>query len=346
MRWTRVGIEAVAHVVPEERQRSTVLEGRLADLYARLRLPMGQLEALTGIAERRFWPPEPSMAACAATAGARALAAAAVRPEAVGAVLYCGVCRDDLEPSVATGVADRLGIRGDALVFDVGNACLGVLDGILTVANMIELGQIRCGLVVAAESAREIAESTIRRIQEEGSLDTWKRCLASLTGGSAAVAVLLTDLDHAVQGHRLLGGVGRAAPEHRGLARWGSRQGLLGESPWVMETDAAAILHHGTELGRRTFEAFLPTLGWSRAEVDHVVMHQVGRAHEAAILDALAIPAAKNHSSYARFGNTGSCAIALTAALAAEQGSLAPGDRVALLGIGTGLNTLMLGVSW
>lgn len=346
MRWERVNIEAIAYSLPEERVRSSALEARLDGLYSQLRLPRGQLEALSGVLERRFWPPGPRMATCAAQAGAKALDAATVRAEDVGALLFCGVCRDDLEPSVACGVADRLGVRGDAILMDVGNACLGVLDGILTAANMIELGQVRAALVVSAESAREIAESTIDHLLREGSLDAWRRGLASLTGGSAAIAVLLTDRDFGWQGHQLLGAVGRAAPQHHRLARWGPSSGLLGERPWVMETDGAAVLQHGIDLGRTTFAAFLDVMRWRREDLDHVVMHQVGRAHESAILDALAVPAARNFGTYAQLGNTGSCAIPLTAALLAESGRIAPGERLALLGIGTGLNTMMMGVQW
>src|SRR5207253_5581484 len=46
--------------------------------------------------------------------------------------------------------------------------------------------------------------------------------LATLTGGSGAVAVLLTDGSFGSnRRHRLLGGVTQAAPEHHSLCRWG-----------------------------------------------------------------------------------------------------------------------------
>ena len=38
--------------------------------------------------------------------------------------------------------------------------------------------------------------------------------------------------------------------------------------------------------------------------------------------------------------------VPLTLAMAHEQGFLQAGDRVGLLGIGSGLNCLMLGVQW
>ena len=43
---------------------------------------------------------------------------------------------------------------------------------------------------------------------------------------------------------------------------------------------------------------------------------------------------------------TAGAAAALTAAIAEDRGALRPGDRVAFLGIGSGLNCLMLGLEW
>jgi 3-oxoacyl-[acyl-carrier-protein] synthase-3 len=45
-------------------------------------------------------------------------------------------------------------------------------------------------------------------------------------------------------------------------------------------------------------------------------------------------------------GNTGAAALPLTAALGIERGHIRPGDNVALLGIGSGLSALMLGMKW
>ena len=52
--------------------------------------------------------------------------------------------------------------RAECMVYDVSNACLGLMNGIVQVANMIELGQIRAGLVVGTENGRPLVENTIR----------------------------------------------------------------------------------------------------------------------------------------------------------------------------------------
>ena len=347
MRWERVCIEAIAVDLPDERVSSAVLESALAPLYHRLHLGMGQLESLSGVRERRFWPKGgPKLASHAARAGRAALDEAGVSPEDLGVVVYCGVGRDDLEPATACAVADALGVRGRALVFDVSNACLGVLTGMVVVANMIEQGQIRAGLVVSAESAREIAEDTVERMLGDPRLETWSHCLASLTGGSGAVGVVMTSTDFSYTGRRLLGGAALSAPEHHRIARWGPKEGPLGRSSWVMDTDAPAVLEHGIALGRRTWEAFLAELGWRAGDLERAVCHQVGKGHQEAILRSLGIPADREYATYSTLGNMGTVALPATAAFAAAEGFIAPGDRVGFLGIGTGLNCMMLGIQW
>jgi 3-oxoacyl-[acyl-carrier-protein] synthase-3 len=346
MRWSRVCLESITAIVPEERVPSREIEDRLRPFYARHHLAPGQLEALSGIEERRFWPAGTRMARAASEAGELALLEAGISAQRIGALVYCGVCRDDLEPSTATGVADRLGVRGDALVFDVGSACLGALVGLVQVANLIELGQIEAGLVVSAESAREIADTTVERLLQDPTLETWRSVIASLTGGSAAIAMVLTRDDLSWSGRHLRGAVAQAAPEHQGLARWGSRSGLLAETPWVMETDGSSVLQAGVALGRATAARFEAELGWGLADLDRVVMHQVGASHQRAILDAFALPQGRDFTTFRLLGNTGSCALPLTLARAVEEGAIRTGDRVGLLGIGTGLHTLFLGLAW
>jgi 3-oxoacyl-[acyl-carrier-protein] synthase III len=345
-RWSHVCIEAIAYELPGERVASRDLEARLAPIYDALRLSPGQLEALTGIRERRMWPPGTKMTAAAAAAGARALGKANIAPARIGAVRFGAVTRDALEPAEACAVAHALGLPEDCLVADVGNACLGVLSGMVEVANAIELGQIEAGLVVAAESSREIVDATIARLNATPTMEALKDSLATLTGGAAAVGVVLVRSDLSRCGHRLLGGAALSAPAHHGLCRWGPREGLLGTTENVASTDAANLLVHGVELGRRTFDRFLPALGWRREELDRTVCHQVGAGNRKAILGALGLPEAHDFHTYPLLGNTGSCALPMSAAIAEELGFLRPGHRVGFLGIGSGLNCLMLGVAW
>lgn len=348
MRYSNVYVDAIGYELPPVVVSSEELEERLAPVYASLRISSGQLEALTGISERRWWPEGYELSRGAEAAARKALRQSGVRSEDVGAVIYAGVCRENFEPATACRVAAGLGVRSDAAVYDISNACLGVLNGMLDIANRIELGQIRAGLVVSCETARSIVEETIERLLADPSMDRYTEALATFTGGSGAAAVLLTDGSFSTNGksHQLLGGVTQTAPEHHGLCKWGL-EGL--GAPLLrqfMKTDAVSVLKYGVELGKRTWSAFLNEQQWVLDQVDKVICHQVGAANQQAILAATGIPAEKDYPSFAFLGNMGTVSLPLTAALADERGFLQSGDRVGLLGIGSGLNCLMLGLRW
>jgi 3-oxoacyl-[acyl-carrier-protein] synthase-3 len=349
MRYSKVYIDSIGYELPPIVVTSEDLEQRLKPLFKALRIAEGQLTALTGIMERRWWASGYKITDGAVAAARRALETSGVSASDVEVLIYGGVCREQFEPATACGVAAGLGVSQNAAIYDVSNACLGVLNGIIDIANRIELGQIRAGLVVSCETAREINEITIQKLLEENDMNSFTTSLATLTGGSGAVAVLLTDGSFGTErAHRLLGGVTYAAPEYHALCRWGMKPANLALNVFsqFMSTDAVNVLKFGVELGFRTFHLFLKELGWARDHIDKVICHQVGASHRDAILKTLGIPSEKDFPTYQFLGNIGTVSLPITAALADEREFLKKGDRVGFLGIGSGLNCLMLGVEW
>ncbi len=348
MRYQKVQLDAIGYELGPVVVSSAELEERLAPAYDALKIPAGQIEGLTGILERRWWEEGTPVSQGAAAAAKKALAEAGVKPSDVGGLIYAGVCRENFEPATACRVASSVGVRESALVYDVSNACLGVLNGILETANRIELGQIRAGLVVSCETSREINEIAIAKLLETRNMDVFKHSLATFTGGSGAVAVLLTDGSFGVRGRKLRGGVSLAAPEHHALCTWGLEKGQGGQGMHreFMATDSVSVLEHGVALGTKTWKSFLETLEWSADTVDRVICHQVGSGHKNSILKTLGIAEEKDFSTYSFLGNIGTVSVPITAALAQEREFLKQGDRVGFLGIGSGLNCMMLGWEW
>jgi 3-oxoacyl-[acyl-carrier-protein] synthase III len=345
MNYSRVFLDAIGYELPPVIVTTQELEARLRPVYETLHVAEGQLEALTGISERRWWEPGYAPSQGAVLAARKALALSHVRPQDVEVLIYAAVCREEFEPATACRVASDLGIRPDT-VYDISNACLGVLNGIVDIANRIELGQVRAGLVVSCETAREINDAMIETMLQSRRMDVFTKSLATLTGGSGAVAVLVTDGSFCPQPRRrLLGGTMQAEPQYYGLCRWGL-EGMLNTLRQFTATDSVAVLRYGVELGLRTWQAFLGRLGWASDMVDKVICHQVGASHRDSILKTLGIAEEKEFSTYPFLGNMGTVSLPLTAALAEEREFLRPGDRVGFLGIGSGLNCLMLGVDW
>jgi 3-oxoacyl-[acyl-carrier-protein] synthase-3 len=351
MKYSNVYLEAISYELGPVVVTSEEIEERLEPLYAQLHVSPGSLETLTGIIERRFWEPSHSLSGSAASAAKKALAKSGVPASALETVVYAGVCRESFEPATACAVAAELGVEGVASVYDVSNACLGVLNGIQEIANQIELGQIRAGIVVSAETAREIVDVTIRRMLREATMESYTGGFATLTGGSGAVAVLVSDGSFGNStSHRVLGGAQRAAPQHHNLCRWGLTDASTLHPtvpvPQAMYTDAASVLKYGIPLGKQTWQDFLDQMGWGAEDVDRVICHQVGAAHRDKILRSIGVAPEKDFSTFPYLGNIGTVSLPITAALADERGALEPGDRVAFLGIGSGLNCMMLGVEW
>lgn len=357
MKYQRVCIDTIGYELAPHVVTSAEIEERLTPLYETLRIQPGQLELMTGITERRYWDQGFSVAQGATIAAQNALRDSAVPPEAIEALIYAGVCREGFEPATACHVAAGLrsaglSIHDSAAVYDVSNACLGMLNAMLEIANRIELGQMRAGMVVSCESAREIVDVMIDRMLTERDMEIFKSGLATMTGGSAAAAIILTDGTFgAGRQPRLRGGVTMTAPQHHMLCRWGmeERPGPHIENRDItyrqfMTTDSVAVLEHGVELSAKTWQAFLAELGWTG--VDRTVCHQVGSGHRETILGLLQLPDEHDFVAYDYLGNTGTVALPLATALAAERDFLQVGHRVGLLGIGSGLNCMMLGVEW
>ena len=346
MRYAKVNIDAFGYELPPNVVTSEDLELRLEPLYEALHFQKGQLEAITGIRERRFWDPDFKMHTGAIKAGRKALADSNVEADDIGLLIYGGVCRDNLEPATACAVSDGLGLRPETQIYDVSNACLGILNGMVQVANAIELGHIRAGMVVSCESARQIMDTTIERLLKSANMDVFKKTVATLTGGSGAVAVVLTDSVLSASGHRILGGVARNATAFHKLCVWGPDTGIPASGLHIMETDSVAVLKNGVALGIETFASLRKELSWSKEQPDRIVCHQVGAAHQQTILNAIGMPASRDFTTFQYLGNIGTVSLPITAAIADEREFLQPDDLVGFLGIGSGLNCMMLGMRW
>ena len=348
MKYQVVCLESLGYSLPAEVIDSAEIERRLTPLYDRLHLPEGRLELITGVRERRLWPADALPSQESIKSAERAIEAAGIERHEIGAVIHGSVCRDYLEPATACRIHHELGLGPDCLVQDVSNACLGLLNGMVQVANMIELGQIRAGLVVGTEDCRALLENTIETLNRETDLsrDQMKQAVASLTIGSGSCAIVLVDRHLSRTDNRLIAAVPRAATKYHHLCHSQRHQTLGGGGrPW-METDSERLMAEGIATGQETFNYFLEALGWEVEDVGKVFCHQVGTVHRKQMLQSLGLSPQVDFSTLEWLGNTGSVALPLTMALGLENGHVDRGDRVGMLGIGSGINSLMMAVEW
>jgi len=348
MRYSRVYVDAITYEIPPQVVATAELEARLEPLYKKLFIPMGQIETLTGIHERRWWHEGFRLAEGAIAAGRKALVRTSIPPQEIEALVYGGVYHEIFEPATACHIAAELDISPNATVHDINNACLGMVDGMVDVANRIELGQIRAGMIVSSETAREPVTEAIEQMLENPNMEFFTKTIAAITAGSGSAAILLTDgsFNNANGRHRLLGGAIQSAPEYHHLCRWGHQRlggRLIRE---FSSTDAVGIMKNGIELGKRTFNCFLEEMGWTRDDIDKIIAHQVAKPNRISALKAGGIPEEKDFPTFHYLGNMGSVSLPATAAIAEEEGFLQSGHRVSFFGIGSGLVCMMLGLEW
>ena len=344
MHFENVCIESLAVALPEEAWSSAQIEERLRPVYERLRLPFGRLELMTGIRERRVWPEGTKPSQASAAAGRAVLARSSLRAEQVELFIHAAVSRDMLEPATAAFAHHGIGLPATAQIFDVSNACLGFLNAFAMAAAMIDAGQIRCAMVAAGENGRPLVEHTVKTLLERP-LDRngIKPYFANLTIGSGAAAAILCHRSLAAgRPHRLLGGAARAATANSELCQGDS----AGDGALAMRTDSEALLLAGVDLVRETWADFTAATGWDKGRVSRFVGHQVGAAHRRKIYEALGLDPSKDFSTFETLGNMGSVSLPATLSAAVDAGAVGSGDRVALFGIGSGLNCMMLAVEW
>lgn len=341
MKYQRVCLESLGYTLPSEIVTTDALEQQLSPVYQRLRLPEGRLELMTGIRERRFYTPGTKPSSISLSSANNAIQASGIDRAQIGALVHGSVCRDYLEPATACGVHHQLGLPADCMIYDVSNACLGILTGVIQIANMIELGQIRAGLVVGTECGRDLVENTTERLNADTSLTRQdiKFLVASLTIGSGSVAILLCDEQLSQTKNHLTAASVLARTEHHALCQSAGLETF-------MQTDSEELMKRGIATGAETFGTFLTETGWPRKQIDKTVCHQVGVAHRKLLFEALELEPRLDYATLETLGNTGAAALPLTMALALEAEHIAAGDRVAMLGIGSGINCQMIGVEW
>lgn len=337
MNFERVHISGLAHVDGPIRVESEMLEEGFAGTLERLGSRIGLIRSLTGVTARRFFEEGVEPSQIATMAAEAVLEETPIDRSEIGVLINTSVSKDFIEPSVASAVHSRLGLASKCLNFDVGNACLAFLNGMEIAATMIERGHVRHALVVAGESSRYAVEQTVDRLaRDEANEDDLRANFATLTLGSGGAAMILSNADLDLSDHQFRGGVSLAATQHNHLCR---------AQPHQMITDSAGLLKAGVKLADQTFARARQELGWAPDELDLFVMHQVGSVHFRTLLERMGLDLDKAPVTFDEFGNMGPASIPITLSKAADDG-LDGGQRVALMGIGSGLNCSMMEAIW
>ncbi len=349
MLFSNVYIEGISSYLPNEDEglgetlSSEALEVRLSDVYEGLKLPFGRLELMTGIKERKLWPTKTRPSDLATKAANKCIEKFGIEKSDIDQLIHASVCRDFLEPSTASVVHHNLGLKSNSMIFDLSNACLGVVSSMTIAAQLIETGAIKKCLIVSGENGGPLVEQTIQTLKQkyankELTRKNIKKYLANLTIGSAAIAVCLSHKDYCKnpKALQILSSTTQTDSSANILC-----SGDGDTSSLMMETDSEALMHAGIALAKETWKSFQEELP---INFDYVVTHQVGVAHEKLTLESLGLSNTKTERTYPELGNTGSAALPITLLKLIDNHEILPGQKIGLLGIGSGLTSTMMSI--
>lgn len=343
MNFKNVAIESIAYALPDEIWTSADVEAKLAPVYERLRLPAGRLELMTGIRERRFWPTGTPASVASAKAGEAVLAKSSFARDEIDLLIHSAVCRDRLEPATAAYVHGLLKLSHSAQIFDLSNACLGFLNAMVVAGSMIESGQIECALICSGENGRPLVEHTLQQLLDPKlTRKSIKPYFANLTIGAGAVAAVLCRKDLSPVSCPLIkAAVVETDSSHNKLCQGDSAGDAL-----EMLTDSEELLVAGIGVAKRAWARFIELTAWTADTPDCIISHQVGKAHSRELFKALGLDLSKDFTTFETLGNVGSVSCPITLASAMEAGAFSAGQKSALLGIGSGLSSIMMALEW
>lgn len=338
MLFKNVSIAGLAHIDAPHTLTSKEINERLKPTLDRLGIRTDVLGDIAGIHARRLWDADMLVSDAATLAARKALEDAGIGADRIGLLVNTSVSRDYLEPSTASIVSGNLGVGDECMTFDVANACLAFINGMDIAARMLERGEIDYALIVDGETANLVYEKTLERMALPGvTADDFRNEMAALTLGCGAAAMVMARTELVPDAPRYRGGVTRSATEWNQLCR-----GNLDR----MVTDTRMLLIEGIKLAQKTFVAAREALGWAVEELDQFVIHQVSQPHTAAFIKNFGIDPKKVMTIFGEHGNIGPASVPIVLSKLKQLGKLKKGDRIALLGIGSGLNCSMAEVVW
>ncbi|WP_236788899.1 beta-ketoacyl-ACP synthase III [Amycolatopsis sp. GM8] len=268
-----------------------------------------------GIIERRFAEKDELLVDMAVTAGAAALADAALEPSEVDTVIVPNCTMPAPIPNAAAQVADRIGVKA-AGAFDLNAACAGFCYGLGIASDLIRAGSARKVLVVGAEKLTDVVDPTDR-----------SNAIIFADGAGAAV-------------------VGPSDEPGIGPVAWGSAGDLVDtiymrDHRYLYQEGQAVFRWATTQIAPIALKA-LELAGLTPSDVDALIPHQANLRIVEAIAKKLRAGGAREDMAVADdikySGNTSSASIPIALDHMRKAGTVKSGDVVLMVGFGAGLS--------
>jgi 3-oxoacyl-[acyl-carrier-protein] synthase-3 len=322
-------IESIGAVYPE---KSLTTETLLKRLNIK-RKP--RLELLTGIHSRRICDENEDSLTLAVNAAKSCLNHSKYNALEIEMIINCSISRYVngtqyyFEPSLSLMIKKAIGNK-NALVFDISNACAGMLTGASVANEFISQGVVKNCLVVSGEFISNIADHAVKSIDSSSHAE-----MASLTVGDAGAAVIFDASNNKSAAIDIISM--QTLSEHSALCMGYQST----DSPGAfMCTDMKSIHEISLERSPDIIKNTLKEAGLTYADINYVIPHQTAKRSIRCgekILQKFFNASPTVIENLYEFGNTASTTHFTTLYKHLIKGTFRAQDKIMLLSFASGL---------
>lgn len=265
----------------------------------------------TGIKERRIADEWIKASDLAFEASKIAIQEAGVTEKDIDLVIVATSTPDNVFPSTACILADKLGLR-NPMAFDLSAACSGFIYGLTLADSFIKSGKARNVLVVGSEVFSKLID--------------WTDRTTAVLFGDGAGAVILSKSD---DGSNILSTVMKSDGSHGNLL-----QCQVGEK----------LKMHGRETFKQAVKSMESTslkainkAGITKDDIKLIIPHQANIRIIQALAEKLEVSLEKVYSNIHKYGNTSAASIPIAMYEAYKENRFERGDYLLLTAFGGGL---------
>ncbi len=283
----------------------------------------------SGIHERHIAADDELTSDLALRASLQAIKAAGIGADEIDLIIVATTSPDQIFPSTACILQDKLGIRNCGAAFDMQAVCGGFVYALNTADLYIRGGQAKTALVVGAEVLSRI-------------LDWNDRTTCVLFGDGAGAVVLQASEIPGIVASKL-----HADGRHRDMlkADGNIRNGEVQGDPFV-KMDGQAVFKFAVKVLSEVVEEVLKENNLQGSDIDWLVPHQANIRIMEATAKKLGLSMDNVIVTVAHHGNTSAASIPLALDTAVRDGRIKHGQNILLEAVGGGFTWGAVLIRW
>ena len=296
------------------------------DLEKKLDTNNDWIVARTGIEERRIADEKESSGDMAIKAVENLKSKGAVVEDA-DAIIVATSTKSYTFPSTAGLIQKAFNVKNSCLAFDISAACSGYIYALNTAASLIESGECKKVLIVAAEKCSDLLN--------------WDDRTTAILFGDGVSTALLEASSNDNKGI-ISTDIGSEPNDEILIVKGGGSVNPITEEN--VEDNTNTIFMAGTEVFKKAVKTFDETINKTVKAADLglndlslIITHQANTRIMNAVAKSLGLSDDKFYVNIQKYGNTSAASVGIAFTEAFESGAVKEGDYVLLTAFGAGL---------